>query len=129
MRKEIMEELILRSLQGRASVEERRALRQWLSKSTVNEARFQEVARIWALTALSSLEGEDAEAATSRANAFLARVRRSAHGGGRRLLRRGIAAVLVLTLGFALGRLSGVLGSEVQLPAQVPGSSQSSSQR
>jgi ferric-dicitrate binding protein FerR (iron transport regulator) len=124
-----MEELILRSLQGRASVEERRTLRQWLGKSTVNEARFQEVARIWALTALSSLEGEDAEAATHRADAFLARVRSGARGSGRRLVRRGIAAVLVLTLGFALGRLSGVLGSEVEVPSQDARPSQGSSQR
>jgi ferric-dicitrate binding protein FerR (iron transport regulator) len=129
MRNELMEELILRSLQGRASAEEREAIRQWLGQSTVNEARFQEVARIWALTALSSLEGEDAEAATRRADGFLARVRAGAYARRRGLVRRGIVAAAVLLLGFALGRLSGVLGVEVDSRAQVQAPIQSSDQR
>ena len=104
-----MKELILKSLQGRTTAEERRRLREWLGTSPVNEAEFRESARIWALTALSA---PDLDAPPT---SLLHRVRRR-----RRIMRLVSAAAVALAFGLGMW-LGGVRAVEADAPVDPPG--------
>ena len=45
-----MEELIIRSLQGRVTLEEQERLQRWRERSPTNEHQYQQIAKLWALT-------------------------------------------------------------------------------
>lgn len=106
-----MDELILRVLTGAADDQERRALAEWRRASADHEARYQEMADVWRLTAPSGSTArippqpsvsaiiQEAERRRTKALPLVIRRVRSV-----RVLWWAAAAVFVLTVGLARSR-------------------------
>ncbi|MBI4540566.1 MAG: FecR domain-containing protein [Gemmatimonadetes bacterium] len=116
-----MDELIIRFLQGGASPLEEEQLRAWRQSSSLNEARYREVARIWGLTALAEpllrSRQPSAEEVIHRGNVAQAARGIEARGGarGRQRIRSwavwGLTAAALVTLGFVAAEVKSRAGT------------------
>lgn len=122
-----MDDLIIRSLQGRTTPEEERRLRVWIGREAENDRRYRVLRRLWWLAGVAAprREGEDIPdpaAIIARAEARLAHVgadRDAAPSGGegrpkvgspspwRRRAVVGTLAAGLVAVGFGMGALSG----------------------
>ncbi|MQA91681.1 MAG: DUF4974 domain-containing protein [Gemmatimonas sp.] len=108
-----VDDVIIRALQGEATSAQLADLRRWCGKSTENEAHYQRVAEVWAMTRRAVKtplrSAPSAERITVEANARLGGTRRalprSEPRAPRALLLSAAAVAAVLLGGFLLGRL------------------------
>lgn len=92
------DELIILELEGRASADQRKELRQWREALEDNERRYQDVRALWALTAHHKEVDPTLEVPESAT--LLRRGRWTGYGRGRWLHRAAaVAAAVVITLG------------------------------
>jgi len=108
------DELVIRSLQGEEHGPDAEEVSEWRAASPANEARYQDIARVWARTTplLDELRASDdrgPEQVLSRLG--LGASRRTNAMTGRRVLRmplrRAVAIVAAACMGYALGWMAG----------------------
>jgi transmembrane sensor len=101
-----LDEILIRSLQGRASPEENEALRRWRRESPENEERYQRFSDVWRTTAgYERPLGESPPAAAE----VLGRVsgrrgRRGSPGWFRRSLPQAAAVIVSLAVGYSVAQ-------------------------
>jgi transmembrane sensor len=107
-----MDDLILRSLQGRAGDLEARILRKWREESPANEAHYRQLARVWHLESRGLPDGAPPSLPSLERVIGAAEARRAASGGGPgpgrphprfRGWRRPLAGVAMAALAAAAG--------------------------
>lgn len=103
-----MDELILRSLQGRTTAEQEDELRRWRAVSPEHEARYRAIAEVWQRTAAAQPDQRRRRAPTlaeleARAHAERLPARTGARRSAGQVLRWAAVIVLSLGLGFWSG--------------------------
>lgn len=124
----VIEDLIVRSLQGNADAVEQEHLRRWRARAGENELKYQEVAAVWSLTGIGSSETSgkpalDGNVVIALAE-FLGRGERKSSAsptGSPQYVDRGkyprlvawtgLLAASLAGLGFGVGHISGGSGS------------------
>lgn len=113
-----MDEIIIRSLQGRSSPADEELLRHWRQESLQNERHYREMSRTWRLSGLIEVDTRPAAVPVNEASPVLLAV---ASRRGRRVSHRAaiiaLAAAASVVIGVAIGSIAGA-GESHRLAAE-----------